>query len=82
VAGKETKIMIKANLTHSKSTKSDERTRTSYLMSKDTDELSKDPKWHKFVQECILEHGYAWQYNFNNDKRPSKRRAIFYKDLV
>ena len=31
-------------------------------MSKSTDELSKDPKWHKFVKECIDEHGYSWYY--------------------
>ncbi len=42
--------------------KSRERVNTSYLMSKSTDELSKDPKWHKFVKECIEEHGYSWYY--------------------
>lgn len=45
--------------------KSRERVNTSYLMSKDTDELSKDPKWHEFVQECIKEHGYSWYYNMS-----------------
>jgi hypothetical protein len=42
---------------------SKERTRESYLMTKTTDELSVDPIWHKFVQECINENGYSWYYH-------------------
>ena len=49
----------------SKNYESKERKKTSYLMSKDTDELSTDPKWHEFVQECIKEHGYSWYYYMN-----------------
>ena len=40
-----------------------ERVSTSYLMSKSTEELSNDPQWHKFVNDCIKEHGYAWYYH-------------------
>jgi len=41
---------------------SKERTKKSYLMTKTTDELSVDPNWYNFVQECIDEHGYSWQH--------------------
>ena len=41
---------------------SKERTKESYLMTKTADELSVDPNWHKFVQECISENGYSWHY--------------------
>lgn len=71
--------MAKSTSTHNKSFKSNERTMTSYLMSKTTDQLVKDKKYHKFVQDCIAEHGYAWQYKFTTDSFLSKRESLLYK---
>ena len=71
--------MAKSNSTYNKSSKSNERTMTSYLMSKTADQLVKDKKYHKFVQDCITEHGYSWQYNFSKDGHLSKRISLLYK---
>jgi len=71
--------MAKSTSTHNKSSKSNERTMTSYLMSKTADQLVKDKKYHKFVQDCIAEHGYSWQYKFTTDSFLSKRESLLYK---
>lgn len=52
----------------SKNYESKERKNESYLMTKSTDELCEDPKWHKFVQECIEEHGYSWYHHARQQK--------------
>jgi NADH:ubiquinone oxidoreductase subunit len=51
-----------------KNYESKERTKRSYLMSKTSEELSVDPKWHNFVQECINEHGYSWYYHTSQQR--------------
>lgn len=65
--------MAESHPTYNKSLESKERTRVSYLMSKTHEELAEDLKWQAFVQECIDEHGYAWQYNFPKESYKSKK---------
>ena len=69
----------KAWIKYNKLSKSNERTTTSYLMSKTADELVGDKKYDKFVQDCIAEHGYSWQYNLSKNLHFSKRKSLLYK---
>lgn len=62
---------------------SKERAGGSYLSTKNTEELSKSTRWHKFVKECIEEHGYSWYYFVKQQKfgkhvklNYSKKRSI------